>query len=147
MAADLPVDAVNMNEAAHILGVDRSTLARWLVAGRLTSERSHGERLFIRAEVEALALARYPVARPSRDPDSYWVNTKQAAELLGVVRSRVQQLVAKDRLPYAVTPSGVRLFRRHQLEVVGTRERQGSSTGAGSIRLPLCPTGSTTATT
>ncbi len=112
------VDAVNMNEAAHILGIDRSTLAEWLVAGRLTSERLRGERLFSRAEVKALAVARYRVGRPSRDPDSYWVNTKQAAELLGVVRSRVQQLAAKDRLPYVLTPRGVRLFRREQLGVV-----------------------------
>lgn len=113
------VDAVTQDEAAHILGVAKSTLRRWMAAGVLPSGRRRAYRQLGRAEVEALALSRYRAMRPDRDPYSYWVNTMQAARILGVNHSRVQQLADAGRVPYEVTPAGVRLFRRHQLEVVG----------------------------
>ena len=53
---------VTAAEAAELVGVDRSTIARWVAAGRLTAAHKNpgatGARLFDRAEVEALAADR-----------------------------------------------------------------------------------------
>lgn len=53
------IDLISTAEAAQILGVDRSTLSRWVASGRIvpagrTSER--GAMLFDRRDIEAFAL-------------------------------------------------------------------------------------------
>ena len=63
-------------------------------------------------------MARWQPAESVRQ-DAYWVTTRRAAELLGVNGSRVRQLAVDGRIPYETTPSGQRLFRRQQLEVIG----------------------------
>jgi len=56
---------------------------------------------------------------PTSDPSCYWQTTAQAADVLGVNTARVKQLAADDRLPHVTLPGGQRLYRRHQLEVIG----------------------------
>jgi hypothetical protein len=56
-------------------------------------------------------------ARRYRGPDSYFVTTAGAAELLGISRPRVIQLGNKGFLPYLVARNGWRLYRRHRGEV------------------------------
>lgn len=53
-------DLIGSTEALGILGIDRSTLSRWVAAGRLTptTRLSGGAFVFRRPEVEALAAAR-----------------------------------------------------------------------------------------
>ena len=46
------------------------------------------------------------------------MTTAEVAELLGVSKQRVGQLVRKGFLP-GVEHKGRRLFRRHQVEVIG----------------------------
>lgn len=52
------------------------------------------------------------------DGVSYWVTTRQAADLLGVGQTRVRQLVDHGFLPCLHTPHGRLIFRRHQVEVI-----------------------------
>ena len=91
-------------EAAAIVGCDPSE-ARHLV------DRE-------RAELEALAVVRYPWKRHTDDPESYWVTVGQAAAILDLSVQRVKQLLDEDRLPYVPHRSGVRLMRRQQIEVL-----------------------------
>jgi hypothetical protein len=63
--------------------------------------------------VEAASLQRY---RPSRR-HPYWCRTREAASILGLSATRVQQLAAEGRFPY-VEHAGIRLYRRPQVEVI-----------------------------
>ena len=54
------------------------------------------ERRLSRAEVERLALTEW---RATGDRSPYWLTTAQAADILGVVTSRVRQLAAAGRIP------------------------------------------------
>jgi excisionase family DNA binding protein len=65
-----------------------------------------------RSDVEQLALERY-----TPQPWTYWLTTRQAADVLGVTPVWVRQLVKRGFLP-AVTHDGHRYFRRHQVEVI-----------------------------
>jgi hypothetical protein len=60
--------------------------------GDLTRGPRWAHRQLSRAEVKALALRRWNPRKAS--PNSYWLGTKEAAQLLGVNRARVRQLVA-----------------------------------------------------
>jgi hypothetical protein len=71
-----------------------------------------------RCEVEALALRRLNPRTAA--PDSYWVGTKEAAQLLGVNRARVRQLAA-GLLPFEETPHGYALRREQLLTVANAR--------------------------
>ncbi len=106
--------------AAHILGVKPSTIRRHVIAGRLKARRRpHKHRTLSRADVEALAVQTYRYRLHINDPDSYWVTNERAAAILGVNRARLNQLAAKDFIPFEVHADGTRLYRRQQLEVVG----------------------------
>jgi len=66
--------------------------------------------------------------------DNPWINTVQAALVLQVSHARVSQLAAEDKIPVHHTPSGQRMYRLAQLEVVARarRERRSRSSSASS---------------
>lgn len=68
--------------------------------------------------MEALALHVYDHRRHRHDPESYWVTSQRAADLLGVNIARLNQLAAKGFLPFEVHADGTRMYRREQLAVV-----------------------------
>jgi hypothetical protein len=111
------VDAISHDEAARILGCLARTVARHIAAGRLRSTGSHPSLSL--ADVERLACQVYPWRRRVTDPDSYWVTATRAAALLGIGRSRLDQLANADRLPYVEHVDGTRLYRREQLGTIG----------------------------
>jgi len=113
-----PGDAITWREAARILNRSITTIARLVAAGELSKGPRWEHRQLSRRVVERLSLARWQPAESVRE-DAYWVTTHRAAELLGVHGSRVRQLAGQGRIPYKTTPSGRRLFRRQQLEVLG----------------------------
>jgi excisionase family DNA binding protein len=114
-----PGNGVTLEEAAHILGVSRSTVRRLILTGELDQEGRYTHRGLDRDQVEDLAMRRW---RRRRDhppsAGSYWVTTSQAAAELGVSHARVWQLAKTGRLPFRVSQNGVRLFRRRQLETI-----------------------------
>jgi excisionase family DNA binding protein len=112
-----PGNGVTLEEAAHILGVARSTVRRLIVAGELDREGRYTHRGLDRDQVERLAMRRWR-RRPDHPAGSYWMTTGQVAAELGVSHARVWQLVRADRLPFVVSHGGVRLFRRRQLETI-----------------------------
>ena len=48
----------------------------------------------------------------------YWVTVPEAAEVLGVVASRVRVLMNREKIPFVTAPNGRRYARRHQLDVI-----------------------------
>jgi excisionase family DNA binding protein len=110
-----PGDEVTWREAAAILGVGVRRLGVLVASGELSRGPRWQHRQLSRLEVEALALRRWNPRKAS--PDAYWLGTKEAAQLLGVNRARVRQLVAAGLLPFAETPHGY-AFRREQLLTV-----------------------------
>ncbi len=113
-----PVDGITLDEAARIVGCSRRTLVRHIDAGRLPAGPKHERRRVSRADAEALAL-QLPSSRIAFDPESsYWVGATQAASLLGVNVSRLNQLVAAGRVPFELHADGRRLYRREQLLTV-----------------------------
>jgi len=113
-----PVHPVTYAEAAHILGVDPSTVRRHVLAGRLTQSEDGRHRMLSRADVEAQALRTYLHWRHKNESESYWVTGRRAADVLGVNVARLNQLVAKGFLPYEVHADGTRMNRREQLATV-----------------------------
>ena len=111
-----PPDGITYAEAARILGVSTHTVARMVAEARLPSHAGSYHRRLSRAEVEAVALARWK-RRPGT-VSLYWADTGEAARVLGVSPGRVRQLADAGRMPCVRAPSGERLFRREQLEVV-----------------------------
>jgi len=118
-----PVDGIPLDEAAHIVGCSTRTLVRHIDAGRLPAAERHVKRRVSRADAEALAL-QLPSSRLAFDRDtSYWTGATQAASLLGVNVSRLNQLVAAGRVPFEVHADGRRMYRREQtLTVANARE-------------------------
>ena len=104
-------DWITRREAAEILGVSENTLDRLFRQGSL-GRADRPTRRISRAEVEALAVE-------SRE----WINARQAAEILGVVKSRVGQLADAGLLPFEIGPNGRRRYRRTQIEVVANARR------------------------
>jgi excisionase family DNA binding protein len=114
-----PGNGVTLEEAAHILGVARSTVQRLTRTGELAHEGRYTHRGLDRDQVEGLAMRRWRRRRDRPPPaGSYWMTTGQAAGLLGVSHARVWQLAQSGRLPFRVSHHGVRLFRRQQLETI-----------------------------
>ena len=75
--------------------------------------------------VEQAAQVHYRFPDHREDPYSYWVDTEQAAAILGGSAVRVRQLCAEGRIPFLLH-AGVhtkRMMRRHQIEVIGVLER------------------------
>jgi excisionase family DNA binding protein len=111
---------LTLGEAAHILGCSVHKVQMLIKAGDLTGGARYQHRALNRDQVEHLAVQRWKPPRPGivDDATSYWVTTTQAAELLGVGRTRVGQLVDRGFLPCVHSPRGHRLFRRGQVEVI-----------------------------
>ncbi len=101
-----PVDGITLDEAARICGCSLRTLYRHIETGRLPAAERHVKRRVSRADAEALAL-QLPSSRLAFGPEtSYWIGATQAARLLGVNVSRLNQLVAAGRVPYEVHADG-----------------------------------------
>jgi excisionase family DNA binding protein len=99
-------------EPAQILGLaSEFSVYRLVSQGVLPKARKYAKRGLDQADVERVALDRW---KPGH---SYFATTTEAAELLGVTRNRVQQLVDRGFLP-AIRHDGRWFFRRHQVEVV-----------------------------
>lgn len=114
-----PVDPVTLAQAARILGCSRSTVRRHFLAARLVSHDGRYEhRTLSRAEDETLALELYDWRRHVDDPESYWLTSHQAAEMLGISRQRLGQVGDKGFLPFVRHRDGVRLYRREQLVTI-----------------------------
>ncbi len=113
-----PVDGITLDEAAHIVGCSPRTLARHIDAGHLPAAEPHTRRRVSRADAEALAL-QLPSSRLAFDADtSNWTGATQAAEILGVNVSRLNQLVAAGRVPFEIHADGRRMYRREQMLTV-----------------------------
>jgi predicted site-specific integrase-resolvase len=58
----MPHDIIGSTEACTILAVDKSTLSRWVAAGRITPvarlPRKNGALIFNRSDIDALAAER-----------------------------------------------------------------------------------------
>lgn len=98
---------LSIDAAAHILGMLAWQAERILGAGPFELEA-----------VESAALEHYQPSAHRADRFSYWLTSGAAAELMGVSPARVKRLVSADRLPYVTHRSGLRLLRRHQVEVI-----------------------------
>lgn len=108
---DPPVDGITGKEAGRILGIRELSVSRLINRGVLP-KAVRGQRFGLdRADVERVALERF------RAPHPYWCTSGDAAEILGVDVTRVQQLVELGLVP-AVQHSGHCYFRRHQLEIL-----------------------------
>jgi hypothetical protein len=113
-----PVDAVTLEQAGRILGVARSTVQLWVIAGRIQSHGRREHRMLSQGDVEQLATLVYDWRDHLHDPTSYWVTGKDAAAVLGFSHQRLGQLAVQERVPYIQHVDGVRLYRRAQLETV-----------------------------
>lgn len=113
-------DPVTLDEAAHILGCSKSAARRRILAAGISSAGRYQHRSLSREAVEGLALTIYRWRDHIHEPESYWITGQRAADVLGVNVSRLNALVAKDRLPYVEHNDGTRMYRRLQLEVVAT---------------------------
>lgn len=97
----------SIEAAAHILGMLAWQAEKILGAGPYELEA-----------VERAALEHYQPSAHRVDRFSYWLTSGAAAELMGVSPARVKRMVTADRLPYVMHRSGLRLLRRHQVEVI-----------------------------
>lgn len=74
-------------------------------------------------EVEAVALQSYRWRAHLRDPESYWVTVGPAADILGVSRAQLRQMLADGCVPFYTHSSGVRLMRRQQIQELARHRR------------------------
>ena len=106
-------DAMTHREAAEMLGVSVTQIPKLIRDGLLD-----------RVEGQFPSLARTQVEEQARNPRlAEWVNVTEAAQILGLSKTRVGQISNKDLLPFEITASGRRRFRRAQIEVI-SRARQ-----------------------
>lgn len=101
-------DAITLSEAAGLLGMPETTVTRLRREGLLV--RLDGYPSYSRADVQEFL-------------DNPWLNGRQAALLLQVSHVRVSQLASEERIPVRVLPSGTRVYRMKQLEVVANARR------------------------
>jgi hypothetical protein len=111
----LPAAEVTVEEAAHILGCSVAAVRRHQAAGRLSAAAEGGQGGLARDNVERLASEVFAWRRHSHDPHPYWVTGQQAADLLGVSRSRLGQLADARRVPHIRHQDTTRLYRRDEL--------------------------------
>ena len=102
-------DRVSYAEAAEILGVHFSAIAKMRRRGELTTERRRGAALD-RAEVEALAVRRRQAGKPHRpqerepvdprpDAEHEWLRPAKVAALLGMSEQGVTLRLRRGRMP------------------------------------------------
>lgn len=119
---------ITAREAAEILGVHKSNIPKMARRGELT--RRAERPVILRADVEALRQRRSQPKplKPPREPkparvpqppdrDHDWLNSDEAAVLLGQGRSGVNYRVHAGKLPNELH-GGRRWFRRDHLELV-----------------------------
>lgn len=108
----LDPDAIPRAEAAEILGVSETTVARWRREGLLVEIRG-GRRLYSRTEVNDVR-------------DNPWITGRKASSILGISHVRVSQLAKQEKIPVHVTRSGKRVYRQLQIEIVANARKQRS---------------------
>ena len=113
-------------QAAEIIDATPNAVYRLVSKGALAKPVKHQHGGLQLEDVEAASLQRY---RPSRR-HPYWCRTREAAAILGLSTTRVQQLTAEGRLPY-VEQAGVRLYRRPQLEIIANARETRRLTARG----------------
>lgn len=101
-------DAITLEEAATLLGLSSMRVTRLRREGLLT--KLDGYPSYSRADVQEFI-------------DNPWLNGVQAAMVLEVSHARVSQLADAEKIPVHVTPSGRRMYRQRQLEVVANARR------------------------
>jgi predicted site-specific integrase-resolvase len=109
-------DPISVEEACAILGTSATQLLEYVALGRLAAGPRYQRGRFSRSAVEQLAT---DVLRPRRKLPPYWVTGHEAADVLGVSRSRLDHLARRGTIPYLTHRTGIRLYRRHQLAVIG----------------------------
>ncbi len=119
-----PLDRISAIEAAEILGCTVATVQRHIAADRLHDETLDSGEAISRAEVEAMAAELYPWRRHVHDPKSYWVTGAQAADVLGISISRLDQLSDAHQIPFVRHEDRTRLYRRRQLELLTLDDRR-----------------------
>jgi predicted XRE-type DNA-binding protein len=92
-AADPPMQGLSGAQAAAILGVAEVTVSKFVADGVLAKAVRRQHRGLDRADIERLSLDRYKRGHP------YWMRTTEVADVLGVNRARVLQLVTRGFLP------------------------------------------------
>lgn len=116
-------DAITRKTAASLLGITEIQTTRLRRDGLLI--RLTGVPNYSRADVQTFI-------------DNPWLTNDQAAQILGVSRSRVSQLAAAGRIPAHRTTTGRRVYRLHQIEVVAnarnTRFHSGGMTPPAGSR-------------
>jgi excisionase family DNA binding protein len=64
-----PDEVMTATEASRLLGVDQTTLKRWVKAGRITHFRTAGGHMrFRRRDVDAFIAARLTLGQPAKAP-------------------------------------------------------------------------------
>jgi excisionase family DNA binding protein len=109
--ASSPCQGLSAAEAGRILGVPASTVAKWVSEGVLPNAVKWQRFGLDRGDVENLAPQRYTLGHP------WFATNREAAQILGISRERVKQLVDAGRLP-CVEYRGRRYFRRQQIQVI-----------------------------
>ena len=105
-------DAINHAEAASILGVSQSSVRRFVREGVLH-----------RVPGQYPTLSKTEAEEQLRNPrQSEWIKGIEAADILGISKTRVGQLALKDLLPWELSGRR-RRYRRSQIEVI-SRARQ-----------------------
>ena len=83
-------------QAAEIIDATPNAVYRLVAKGALAKPVKHQHGGLQLEDVEAASLQRY---RPGRG-HPYWCRSREAAEILGISTTRVQQLTVEGRLPY-----------------------------------------------
>lgn len=133
MSRDEP-EWVSYLVAADIIGCHPATIAKLVSAGRIrrrcvnrrfpSLDRQSVEEVGREWRREQAAKRRSAVVRAQRleerrtppDDESVWLTAGQSASMLGVTRTRINQLARFERLP-SVMRAGRRWFRRQDVEI------------------------------
>lgn len=114
-------DAITRAEAAAMLGLGVGAVRRLRREGLLVEQLGR-QHLYSRSDVQAFVA----------DP---WLTGIAAAEILSVSHNRVSQLANDDKIPFRLTASGRRVYRKSQLEVVANARRLRRTGGLTRRRL------------
>ncbi len=120
-------------EVADLLGVSVKAVYIAVYRGALRKARTgRGGATFDRADVETYLARRWRPDQP--DPDPYWIDLTETAQLLSTSPQWTRVLAHRGRLPTPIRhPTGRLLFRRQQIQ------------GIANARVPLITAGDHTA--
>lgn len=114
------VDELTLVESGLILGCSVSAVRRLVVTAHARHGGYESEARLTRHSVEMLAAEVYAWRAHIDDASSYWVTGERAAAVLGVSRTRLNQLATARRVPFVRHQDGTRLYRRAQLELIAS---------------------------